>query len=389
MPLPMAARARLTYRPLGRADTLARFHRALRGATPFLLESSLRDAELGRYSFLGSDPIGWFRSRGDRHAHATPGDEERGCGHPLDALRAFLARLPSASAGRPPLPFVGGLVGTFAYDLGRRIERIPDTKGVDLGVPDIHLAWYPRVTVIDHAWGEAYELRLRDAPEEAPPHVPDDLAVPPAGDAVRPLDRASYTETIEDAKTAIAEGEIFQVNLSQRHALPLSGTPAQGYERLRARTPATFAAYVDAGDHVLLSSSPERFLSVRGPDVETRPIKGTRPRGSTRAEDRVLAAELLASAKDAAENVMIVDLERNDLGKVSEFGSVHVPVFQALRTLPTVHHLESVVRARLRANVDLIDLLRATFPGGSITGAPKPRAMEIIERLEPPRRGGG
>src|SRR2546429_405579 len=158
-------------------------------------------------------------------------------------------------------------------------------------------------------------------------------------------------------------------------------------QSILARTSSTFGGFLEAGDHRLLSASPERFLCVRGRDIETRPIKGTRPRGRTPAEDERLARELLASEKDAAENVMIVDLERNDLGKVCEFGSVHVPLLKSLRTLPNVHHLESVVRGRLRNDVTIPDLVRATFPGGSITGAPKPRAMEIIERLEPQRRG--
>src|SRR3972149_2134072 len=167
------------------------------------------------------------------------------------------------------------------------------------------------------------------------------------------------------------------------------GTRRSADEPLRMRPPSTFGGFLDAGDHHLLSASPERFLLVRGREIETRPIKGTRPRGPTPSQDDALARELLESEKDSAENVMIVDLERNDLGKVCEFGSVHVPILRALRSLPNVHHLESVVRGRLRPDVSIPDLIRATFPGGSITGAPKPRAMEIIERLRPHRRGGG
>jgi para-aminobenzoate synthetase component 1 len=206
-------------------------------------------------------------------------------------------------------------------------------------------------------------------------------------DPIAPLDREAYIRTIEEAIRRIHAGEIFQVNLSHRLALPIRGTPAQAFVRLRTRTPSTFGAFLDAGDHHVLSASPERFLRVRGRDIETRPIKGTRPRGATEIEDRALASELLESAKDAAENVMIVDLERNDLGKVCEFGSVHVPILRGLRSLPNVHHLESIVRGRLRPEVSIPDLVSATFPGGSITGAPKPRAMEIIEALEPHRRG--
>jgi len=363
------------------------FERVLRGARPFFLDSSLRDPELARYSFLGSDPVGWFRSRGSRSAYATPWCEGSTQGDPISAFGAFLDVLPWAHAGRPAYPFLGGPVGYLSYDLGRHIESLPDTKARDLGIPDIHVAVYPRVIVIDHVWGEAFSIAPRERIVPPPEPIPDDLAVPARPDPIAPLDPAAYIRTIEDARRRIHEGEIFQVNLSHRLALPMRGTPAEAYVRLRTRTPSTFGAFLDAGDHRILSASPERFLRVRGREVETRPIKGTRPRGTTDAEDRALARELVESAKDAAENVMIVDLERNDLGKVCEFGSVHVPILQGLRSLPNVHHLESVVRGRLRSDVTIPDLVRATFPGGSITGAPKPRAMEIIELLEPHRRG--
>jgi len=278
-------------------------------------------------------------------------------------------------------------VGYFGYDLGRQIERLPDEKPSDLRLPDIHFAVYPRVYVLDRVWGETFVIAPRTRIAYEPPAVPDELSVPPEPHSIEPLDSGEYVHTIEEAKRAIYDGEIYQVNLSHRVALPLRGTPPAAYERLRARTPSTFGGFLEAGDHSLLSASPERFLRVRGRDIETRPIKGTRPRGRTPAEDERLARELLASEKDAAENVMIVDLERNDLGKVCEFGSVHVPLLKGLRSLPNEHHLESVVRGRLRKEVTIPDLVRATFPGGSITGAPKPRAMEIIERLEPHRRG--
>jgi para-aminobenzoate synthetase component 1 len=278
-------------------------------------------------------------------------------------------------------------VGYFSYDLGRSVEEIRDRKAPDLRVPDIHLALYPRVHVIDHVWGETFVITPRPHIAFEPSPIPEDLGVPPNPDPIVALSSEAYIDTIHEAKRAIFDGEIYQVNLSHRLALPIRGTPEAAYARLRSRTPSTFGGYLDAGDHRVLSASPERFLQVRGRDVETRPIKGTRPRGRNPAEDRALAEELLASEKDSAENVMIVDLERNDLGKVCEFGSVHVPILKGLRSLPNVHHLESVVRGRLREDVTIPDLLRATFPGGSISGAPKPRAMEIVERLEPHRRG--
>ncbi len=383
MPSPL----RLTVRPLGRRNPLALFRRVRRGSLPFFLDSSLREADLARYSFLGCDPVGWFRSSGESAAFASPWGIGRRHGPPLDALNEFLKTLPWATIGRPAYPFPGGLVGYFSYDLGRTLERIPEGKPRDLEVPDIHLAIYPRVFVVDHLWGESFVIGPRKEIADEPPPVPRELAVPPDPVAIPPLEPDEYIRTIEEAKRAIADGEIYQVNLSRRLALTLPDSPTAAYERLRERTPSTFGGYLDAGDHRILSASPERFLRVRDHEIETRPIKGTRPRGRTPDEDRRLAEKLLASEKDAAENVMIVDLERNDLGRVCEFGSVHVPTLFGLRSLPNVHHLESVVRGRLREGVTIPNLLRATFPGGSITGAPKPRAMEIIERLEPHRRG--
>ena len=387
MPEEMRSSLRLTVRPVGRIDPMALFRRVTRGHWPFFLDSSLRESDLARYSFLGSNPCGWFRTRGPDALWQTPWSEGSSKGDPLRALGAFLEGLPWATAGDPVYPFLGGCVGYFSYDLGRHIERIPDGKAPDLQVPDIHLAVYPRIYVVDHIWGETFVIAPRSRIAIDPAEVPEESTVPSNPDAIETLSRDEYVETIREAKRAISEGEIFQVNLSHRVVLPIRGTAEDAYARLRTRTPSSFGGYLDAGDHRLLSASPERFLRVRGRQVETRPIKGTRPRASDAPEDRALAEELLASEKDAAENVMIVDLERNDLGKVCEFGSVHVPVLKALRSLPNVHHLESVVRGRLRADVTIPELLRATFPGGSITGAPKPRAMEIIERLEPHRRG--
>jgi para-aminobenzoate synthetase component 1 len=196
-----------------------------------------------------------------------------------------------------------------------------------------------------------------------------------------------YVRAVARAKEYIAAGDIYQVNLSQRLHAPLASTPFDLYRRLASTNPAPFAAYFETPDAAVVSCSPERFLQVRSGLVETRPIKGTRPRGSTPTEDRRMAAELLASEKDRAENVMIVDLERNDLGRVCEFGSVHVPELFALESYATVHHLVSTVRGRLRPGTTALDCLRSSFPGGSITGAPKVRSMEIIEDLEPTRRG--
>jgi len=198
--------------------------------------------------------------------------------------------------------------------------------------------------------------------------------------------REEYLKAVAVAREYICAGDIFQVNLSQRFAADLSIPPYELYQRLRRINPAPFASYLNFADVVVVGASPERFLKVSGDRVETRPIKGTRPRGKTETEDRALASELLSSVKDRAENVMIVDLERNDIGRVCRYGTVEVTELAILETFPTVFHLTSTVVGRLRPGKGRVDLLKATFPGGSITGAPKVRAMEIIDELEPTRR---
>jgi para-aminobenzoate synthetase component 1 len=199
--------------------------------------------------------------------------------------------------------------------------------------------------------------------------------------------KEEYCRTIERAKELIARGDIYQVNLSQRLKSNFDSDPFELYLRLRSINPAPFAAYLNFDGFKIVSASPERFLKICGRDIETRPIKGTRPRGSNDIEDLLLKRQLLSSAKDSAEHIMIVDLERNDLGRISEYGSVKPTEFIILETYSTVHHLVSTVSGKLRNGVDIVDCLKNCFPGGSITGAPKVRSMEVIEELEPTRRG--
>ena len=198
--------------------------------------------------------------------------------------------------------------------------------------------------------------------------------------------RKEYVDAVEKARQYIIAGDIFEVNLSQRFEAELSITPYELYRRLRQINPAPFAGYLGFDKVSVVSASPERFIRTRGDWVETRPVKGTRPRGKTPEEDKVLANELLSSSKDRAENIMIVDLERNDLGRVCRYGTIKVTELAILEVFPTVFHLTSTVVGRLREGKNCIDLLKATFPGGSITGAPKVRAMEIIDELEPTKR---
>ena len=373
-----------------------------------LLESSNRDPRQGRWSFLTSDPFLTFRSKGPRVEVQTGGNSRVFEANPFTALAELLSEYHVA---RPPdaPPLLAGAIGYFAYDLGRFVERIPERAVDDVPVADCHLGFYGAVLAIDHveqrAWISAIGVPETDLTaaqrlaESRAADLAERLAAPVAETRGEPVPRVEelaltsnftreeYLRAIRRAKDYIAAGDIYQANLSQRLHAKLASNPLALYRRLATENPSPFAAYLETPEAAIVSCSPERFLQVRGQEVETRPIKGTRPRGATPEEDARLAAELLASEKDRAENVMIVDLERNDLGRVCEYGSVHVPELFAVESYATVHHLVSTVRGRLRPGTTAIDCLREAFPGGSITGAPKVRSMEIIEELEPTRRG--
>jgi para-aminobenzoate synthetase component 1 len=300
-------------------------------------------------------------------------------------------------------PFFGGLVGYLSYDLGRRFETIPSIAGDDQRLPLLRLALHDWVIAWDRvtgaAWlagravgGNAGRLDRRLADVRA--RVANIGGGSEADDGTElvfesGLDRRAHRRGVEAIRAAIADGELYQANLTRRLESPFDGDPWPLYRRLRTGDPALFAAWLDLGERrAILSASPEPFLSVdRFGRVESNPIKGTRPRGATREEDRRLAAELLASDKDHAENVMIVDVLRNDLGRVCLPGSVRVPRLCRLERTAAVQHLVSTVTGQLRPGHGPFELLAASFPGGSITGAPKIRAMQLLESLEPVRRG--
>jgi para-aminobenzoate synthetase component I len=372
--------------------------RALAGLPyPFLLHSSARGGR-ARWSFFGADPFAVFGSA------------------QYESARELWRR--SRSAGPKPetlpagMPFTGGLVGYWAYDFGRRLERLPALAADDLGLPDVVLGFYDVVGAFDHETGQAWLVSSGLPAEPALRHgrARDRLrrfagllaaarpvdSPPPARRATIAHPRSTFTPdayraAVGRVQDLIRAGDIFQANLSQRWTLPVerSDPTARALaltEALAALSPAPHAAFFGAAGHAIASASPERFLELRGRRVEARPIKGTRPRDADPAEDARLAGELIASAKDRAENVMIVDVLRNDLGRVCETGSVAAEELCALEAFPQVFHLTSTVSGMLEEGRDAFDLLHACFPGGSITGAPKIRAMEILESLEPVRR---
>ncbi len=382
---------------------------------------------LGRYSFLAADPATAVRSKGLLTQELVEGSWIRVAGDPLAHVGALVAAHATAPVTELP-PFQGGAAGYVAYDWGMMLERVPRPRYDDLAVPDLLLGLYDWVIAWDHAAGRAWVIstgipergvaRERRAAERlafvkerlggpgtgglparqkyavapgAPPRQARSAAptypVPGIPGVRSNFTREGYLDAAARVIEYVYAGDIFQANLSQRLQAPLVGAPLDLYRRLRQRNPAPFSAFLDFGDLVVASSSPERFLQVQ-PDgrVETRPIKGTRPRGLSPEHDAALARALVESDKDRAENVMIVDLLRNDLSRVCRAGTVRVPELFAVEHYATVHHLVSTVVGELAPEHGAVDLLRAAFPGGSITGAPKVRAMQIIAELEPTQR---
>jgi len=377
----------------------------------FFLDSGMDPHKLGRYSFIGSDPFLILKTRGSDVVISQGGRTKELKGNPFTVLGNLLAkyRIDNQSS---PVPFIGGAVGYLSYDLCHFIERLPGNARDDLKLPECYMGFYDTILAFDNLEGKSFIIstgfpeidkvkrkkraaeRLNEMKERlagisvSNNEVVKTAVSSPEGQVAlkRGFSHKEYITAVEKARQYIIDGDIFEVNLSQRFEARLDITPYELYKKLRKINPAPFACYLGFDDVTLVSASPERFLRLQGDCVETRPIKGTRPRGKNPQRDEELADELLNSPKDRAENMMIVDLERNDLGRVCSYGSVKVAELAVLEVFPTVFHLTSTVVGRLKEGKDIIDLLKATFPGGSITGAPKVRAMEIIDELEPTRR---
>lgn len=372
------------------------------------LDSALHHAEIGRYSFLAADPFVFLKH----------GVEDR---EPFQALEAHLARWKSASVPGLP-PFQGGAAGLFSYDLNRSLENIRPPRFDEFQAPALAVGFYDTVLAVDHKENRAWIIsqgfpeadtlarrrraadRLRQvrgwleapAPRLAVAECSQQLAceqlapqfpVRDIPDLTSNFSPDEYRSAIQRVIDYIHAGDVFQVNLAQRLLYPSREPGIPLYLRLRQRNPAPFAAYLDLGELQIISASPERFLAVRQGQVEARPIKGTRRRAPHPVADLFTGDELRGSEKDRAENVMIVDLLRNDLSRVCRPESVRVTQLCGLELYQYVQHLVSVVRGELAEGRSLLDLVRAAFPGGSIVGAPKVRAMEIIAEIEPTARG--
>src|SRR5690349_16849561 len=377
-------------------DSAAYFAGLSRAPFPFLIDWTDPGRNDGGWTIMGSNPFLVLIAKGERITEWRAGKSRSWDGDPFAALQAALQEFAVDPAESEDLPFAGAAVGYFGYDLGGRIEKLPRVALDDRGFPDLVLAFHDRALAIERSTGMAQlvEVSPRGASraislEDYARHFDEPPPLPPwtsERPVVSNFRRDHYLEAIGKAREYIAAGDVYQVNLSQRFHTRSSQSPLEIYEKLRASTPAPYSALLEIGARSVISSSPELFLQTQGRRVLTRPIKGTRRRGRSQEEDEGMRAELIASPKDDAELAMIVDLERNDLGRVCETGSIVVSDAKSLETYPTVHHLAATVEGRLKPGAGPVDLLRATFPGGSVTGAPKIRAMEIIDELEPTRR---
>lgn len=374
----------------------------------FLLESVEGGERIGRYTYVGADPGMLVTARGDE-VEIREGGAVTKRSDVFAALQELAERFrPAPVDGLPP--FCAGAVGYAGYDLVRLVEpRVPPFRVDDVEAPDAVFMFFTSVLVFDHlkhqiyvianartdeAGGldESYRRALAEV-EALEERLALPVALPESATETGPLEprsnigKEAYCEAVEKAREYILAGDIFQVVLSQRLEMEPGVHPFQIYRALRMVNPSPYLFYLQFGDFAVVGSSPEMLVKVQGRDIEYRPIAGTRPRGATRPEDDALAADLLADEKELAEHVMLVDLGRNDVGKVAEFGSVRVPEFQIIERYSHVMHIVSSVLGTLRADRDAFDTLKACFPAGTVSGAPKVRAMEIIAELEPTKRG--
>jgi para-aminobenzoate synthetase component 1 len=384
--------------------------RSLKGHGEGEIES-MTNAFQARYSFVAACPFLTFRSFGSRceiTQHAT-GDTQLQFGNPWHLLDSLMARYELLD--EPDLPFpLGGCFGYWGYDLRNFVEPKLARRAVnDLELPDCHAGFYDSLVAFDHRLGKVWiistgldgegsrsevrakersdfwSVKLAQVNEGAPNHESPITNLDSS--VISNLSRSEFTSRVVRAQAYIRAGDIYQVNLSHRLTAPSHVSGWEMFEKLSAVSPAPFAAFLDCGDFQMASSSPEQFLRLSGMHIRTRPIKGTRPRSSDPMRDAQLSYELQTSAKEVSELVMITDLLRNDLGRVCEYGSVRVPDLARLEKFAQVQHLVSTVEGRLRKDVTHFSAFASCFPGGSITGAPKIRAMEIIDELEPVSRG--
>ena len=374
-----------------------------------LLRSNYFESSLARYSFVAANPFLTFRSFGSRCELTTGSAQHIQFGNPWHLLDLLMSRYEILDEIDFPFP-LGGCFGFWGYDLKNFVEsKLPHRARNDLELPDSHIGFYDSVVVFDHRLNKAWIVstglhsdgsrteekanaqfrfwKERISTETADSFTPASCLTNEPAQITSTLSRNDFISKVEKAQKYIWSGDIYQVNLSHRLSAPYKASGWNFFQKLAEVSPAPFSAFLDCGDFQIASSSPESFLRMSGAHIQTCPIKGTRPRSDDPNRDAQLTYELQTSQKEIAELVMITDLLRNDLGKVCEFGSVQVPDLIRLERFPQVQHLVSTIEGRLRSEISHFAAFASCFPGGSITGAPKIRAMEVIDELEPITRG--
>ncbi len=358
------------------------------------LDSGFPGSHQGRYDIIAAEPVCTLVTHGEiteiTHDNLTLTSTE----NPFDLVKHQLCQFPDFTS-HDDLPFNGGAIGYFSYDLARRLEVLPKTATDAEHIAEMAVGIYLWAVIVDHHRQESYlvgyceQQKWQDLIKQFSqlPLSSNEPVFNVVGEITSNMDKNAYVDAFKRIKHYLREGDCYQVNLAQRFVADCEGDPWTAYKALRKLNAAPFSCYLNLPDVQILCSSPERFLKLTDSVVETKPIKGTRPRKLDYAEDQQQIKNLEASNKDRAENLMIVDLLRNDISKTCKSGSVKVPMLFDVESYATVHHLVSTVTGILAENQHALDLLKSCFPGGSITGAPKIRAMEIIEELEPNRRG--
>jgi len=376
-------------------DTLspiAIFNR-LRGTRKFLLESSLKHEESGRYSFIGANPVKEFKGVSNELLEISliTGEATRYTGKPIELLKKYLP----VSDSMDEFPFSGGAVGYIGYDTIAQYEEIGPSLTDDRDMPDIHLLVYETIVVYDHLKQDITILhtgsdpqRIDEVEQQLTREEPEEVRVPSASfPFTSNLSKQAFIDNVMQAKELINAGDIFQVVLSQRLQVPYMGDSFSLYRKLRKENPSPYMFYVDFDEHVVLGSSPESLMSIQGRRVTTNPIAGTRRRGQTPEEDARLEKELLEDPKEIAEHRMLVDLGRNDLGRISEIGSIHLTKYMEVEKYQHVMHIVSEVAGILKSEHHPLDALVTCLPAGTVSGAPKIRAMQIIQDMENVKRG--
>lgn len=365
------------------------------GNYPFFLDSGMDSEKLGRYSFIGVDPFLMIKSEGNKVILEEDGNVKIIDGNPLDILQE---KLDLYKIQREEIPFVSGGVGYFSYELAHLMEKLPNTVKKDIDIPEMVMGFYDGVVIIDHRDNKKYIgiAGFKENIEEIRKKIENSIneyqnkskkekkkkLVSKSRNINSNMTEDYYLSSIKKLKDYIYDGDIYQVNFTQRFECDFEGDPWELYKNLKSINPAPFATYLDFGEGTIVSSSPERYIKLTDGTIETRPMKGTRPRGKTKVEDEKLKEELVNSEKDRAELLMIVDLMRNDISRVSKTGSVNITELFHLEEYATVLQMVATIQGKLKEELSAVDIIKATFPGGSITGAPKIRAMEIIDELE-------